>query len=240
MKTTVVLLATMAVLTVAFEEPAYNKAAYFAAAEASPPTGSDVPESVLRSVAAVAPTVPAAAPTVPAAAPIVPAAPAVPAAPTVPAAAPTVAVAPTVPAAVHSIQPSVRSAPLYQPLVYPATAYKAPAYNTPAYKAPAYSAPAYHAPTAYAAPAYYKSSPYSAPAYAYDEPASYAYNYGVADGYSGAYYNAGEQRDGYSTAGSYSVALPDGRVRTVNYHVADAYSGYVADVQYANEPRYQS
>jgi hypothetical protein len=74
----------------------------------------------------------------------------------------------------------------------------------------------------------------------YENPSSYAYNYGVADGYSGAYYNAGEQRDGYSTAGSYSVALPDGRVQTVNYRVADANSGFVADVQYSGEPRYNS
>ena len=84
---------------------------------------------------------------------------------------------------------------------------------------------------------------YSAPSYAplaYEEPASYAYNYGVADGYSGARYNAGEQRAGQSTSGSYSVALPDGRVQTVNYRVADANSGFVADVQYSGEPRYNS
>ncbi len=74
----------------------------------------------------------------------------------------------------------------------------------------------------------------------YENPSSYGYNYRVADGYSGAYYNAGEQRDGYSTAGSYSVALPDGRVQTVNYRVADANSGFVADVQYSGEPRYSS
>jgi hypothetical protein len=82
------------------------------------------------------------------------------------------------------------------------------------------------------------ASVYQAPYY--ENPSSYAYNYGVADGYSGAYYNAGEQRDGYTTAGSYSVALPDGRVQTVNYRVADANSGFVADVQYSGEPRYSS
>ena len=74
----------------------------------------------------------------------------------------------------------------------------------------------------------------------YDQPAAYAYNYGVADGYSGAYFNAGEQRNGYSTSGSYSVALPDGRLQTVNYRVADANSGYVADVQYSGVPHYNS
>jgi len=81
-------------------------------------------------------------------------------------------------------------------------------------------------------------SSYEAPGPYYDQPAAYAYNYGVADGYSGAYYNAGEQRDGYATSGSYSVALPDGRVQTVNYRVADANSGYVADVQYSGAPHY--
>ena len=78
---------------------------------------------------------------------------------------------------------------------------------------------------------------YAPAAPAYDEPAVYAYNYAV-DDYNGAKFNAGEQRDGYATSGSYSVALPDGRLQTVNYKVADAYSGYVADVVYTGEPTY--
>jgi hypothetical protein len=69
-------------------------------------------------------------------------------------------------------------------------------------------------------------------------PDAYAFNYDVHDGYSGAYFNADEQRNGYSTSGSYSVALPDGRVQTVNYRVADANSGYVADVHYSGVPLY--
>merc|ERR1719336_1040895 len=80
-----------------------------------------------------------------------------------------------------------------------------------------------------------------APAYrepSYDEPAVYAYNYAVADDYSGANFQAGENRDGYATSGSYSVALPDGRTQTVTYKVDDAYSGYVADVQYSGEAKY--
>jgi hypothetical protein len=72
---------------------------------------------------------------------------------------------------------------------------------------------------------------------AYDAPAIYAYNYAV-DDYNGVKINAGEQRDGYATAGSYSVALPDGRLQTVNYKVGDAYSGYVADVVYTGEAAY--
>merc|ERR1711874_452843 len=89
----------------------------------------------------------------------------------------------------------------------------------------------YHAaPVHHAAPAYKEPS--------YDEPAVYAYNYAVADDYSGANFQAGENRDGYATSGSYSVALPDGRLQTVNYKVDDAYSGYVADVTYSGEPKY--
>ena len=68
----------------------------------------------------------------------------------------------------------------------------------------------------------------------------YSYQYGVNDDYSGANFNADESRDGYSTKGSYSVALPDGRVQTVTYNVADGYSGYVADVTYSGEARYDA
>ena len=89
-----------------------------------------------------------------------------------------------------------------------------------------------------AAPGYAPAPAYkAAPAYA-DEPAVYAYNYAVADDYSGSKFNAGENRDGYATSGSYSVALPDGRTQTVTYNVADAYSGYVADVAYSGEAKY--
>ena len=60
------------------------------------------------------------------------------------------------------------------------------------------------------------------------------------DDYYGTKFNAGENRDGYATSGSYSVALPDGRIQTVNYKVDDAYSGYVADVTYSGEAKYDA
>ena len=72
----------------------------------------------------------------------------------------------------------------------------------------------------------------------HDEPAVYSYQYGVHDDYSGANFAQNENRDGYATSGSYTVALPDGRTQTVNYHVADAASGYVADVTYDGVPTY--
>ena len=94
------------------------------------------------------------------------------------------------------------------------------------------------------APRYgYAPAPAYAPAYpaykepAYDAPPVYAYNYAV-DDYYGTQFSAGENREGDYTKGSYSVALPDGRIQTVNYKVDDAYSGYVADVVYSGEAAY--
>ena len=62
--------------------------------------------------------------------------------------------------------------------------------------------PAHPAPAPYAAPA-----PYHAPAPAhYDEsPKPYAFQYGVADSYSGANFNAQETADGKAVSGSYQV-----------------------------------
>ena len=44
-----------------------------------------------------------------------------------------------------------------------------------------------------------------------------------------------EARNGYSTNGEYRVDLPDGRTQIVTYTVADALSGFVADVKYVNK-----
>ena len=76
-----------------------------------------------------------------------------------------------------------------------------------------------------------------APVYA-DAPPVYNYAYNVVDSYAGLNFGQSEGRDGYATKGEYHVQLPDGRLQTVVYHVADDYSGYVADVSYSGTPTY--
>ena len=136
--------------------------------------------------------------------------------------------------------PVVHAAPAYHaPIVHAAPAYHAPIIHAPAYHAArvVHAAPAYHAPVVHAAPAYHAPIVHAAPAYhaepAYpDEPSPYTYTYAVADDYSKSAFNAAETGDGAgNAAGSYSVALPDGRTQHVNYK-ADGYEGYVADVTY--------
>merc|ERR1712083_181820 len=132
---------------------------------------------------------------------------------------------------------AVHAAPAYHaPVVHAAPAYHAaPVVH---HAAPAYHAPGvHHAPVVHAAPAYHAPVVHHAPAYhaepAYpDEPSPYTYTYAVADDYSQAAFNAAETGDGNgNAAGSYCVALPDGRTQHVNYK-ADGYEGYVADVTY--------
>merc|ERR1712061_519664 len=82
------------------------------------------------------------------------------------------------------------------------------------------------------APAYGKGPVYE------DTAPVYGYEYAVADDYSKANFGQNEKRDGYSTSGSYRVALPDGRIQTVTYGTADAYSGNVAQVTYEGVPHY--
>ena len=87
-----------------------------------------------------------------------------------------------------------------------------------------------YAPVVHAAPAYAPAhAAYVEPAHV-DEP--YTYQYGVADDYSKANFNAAESSDAAgAVTGSYSVALPDGRTQHVAY-TADHYNGYIADVSY--------
>ena len=87
--------------------------------------------------------------------------------------------------------------------------------------APAYHAPAYHAPVkaGYVADDLAEQSPYT-------------FTYAVADDYSKANFNAEETSDGASNVqGSYSVALPDGRIQHFKYS-SNGYDGLVADVTY--------
>ena len=86
----------------------------------------------------------------------------------------------------------------------------------------------YHAPAPHPAPHYQE------PHY---EPKPYAYEYGVADEYSGARFNQHETSDGKAVTGQYQVHLPDGRIQTVTY-TADHYNGYVADVKYEGTAAY--
>merc|ERR1712150_153734 len=114
----------------------------------------------------------------------------------------------------------------------PVVAHPAAVHPVVAHKVPVVAPPApYHAP----APVHHAAA-YKEPAY--DAPAVYGYEYAVADDYSKANFGANEARDGYKTSGSYRVALPDGRTQVVNYHVDDAYSGYVADVSYEGHAAY--
>merc|ERR1711862_842568 len=91
-------------------------------------------------------------------------------------------------------------------------------------------APVHHA--VHAAPAYH--APVKAGYVADDlaEQSPYTFTYAVADDYSKSSFNAEESSDGASNvAGSYSVALPDGRIQHVKY-TSNGYDGFVADVTY--------
>nr|XP_040573941.1 extensin-like [Lepeophtheirus salmonis] len=69
-----------------------------------------------------------------------------------------------------------------------------------------------------------------------DTPPTYQYKYAVTDDYDKLDFNAYDSRDGHTANGAYNVLLPDGLVKTVTYTVADAYSGFVADVTYSKLP----
>ena len=69
-------------------------------------------------------------------------------------------------------------------------------------------------------------------------PQPYAYEYGVADDYSKANFKKTETQDAEGkVAGSFTIALPDGRIQTTTY-TADHYNGFVADVTYEGTPVY--
>merc|ERR1711955_29281 len=69
-------------------------------------------------------------------------------------------------------------------------------------------------------------------------PQPYAYEYGVADDYSNSNFKKAETQDANgNVAGSFTIALPDGRIQTTTY-TADPVNGFVAEVSYEGTPVY--
>ena len=68
-------------------------------------------------------------------------------------------------------------------------------------------------------------------------PAHYNFDYAVKDDYSYVDMGHNEQRHGDNTEGKYYVVLPDGHRQIVSYYV-DGDSGFVADVKYTGEAKY--
>ncbi|CAG9838993.1 unnamed protein product [Diabrotica balteata] len=63
----------------------------------------------------------------------------------------------------------------------------------------------------------------------------YEFNYGVQDGHTGDHKTQHEVRDGDLVKGSYTVAEPDGTLRTVHY-TADDHNGFNAVVEKSGHP----
>ena len=129
----------------------------------------------------------------------------------------------------HAVHAPVHHAVHHAPAPYHPAPVVHPAPYAPAHPAPYAPAPIVHKPAYAPAPA-----PYVEPK-GKEEP--YAFQYGVSDDYSKANFNAAETSDGKVVSGSYSVALPDGRIQHVKY-TADHYNGYVAEVTYEGTPVY--
>merc|ERR1719483_1902061 len=82
-------------------------------------------------------------------------------------------------------------------------------------------------PPAYGAPAPYHAAPVEKLA-----PQPFAYTYGAVDDYSKNNFQKSETQDAEGKfAGSFTIALPDGRIQTTTY-TADHYNGFVAEVTY--------
>merc|ERR1712212_692411 len=92
------------------------------------------------------------------------------------------------------------------------------------------SPPSYRPPSGYTPEPVYKAAPIPS-----------HFDSAVTDHYSGANFAQSEESDGHNIKGSYTVALPDGRLQTVTY-VADHEAGFNAEVTYQGEakhPEYQ-
>ena len=69
-------------------------------------------------------------------------------------------------------------------------------------------------------------------------PQPFSYEYGVADDYSKTNFKKTETQDAKGVVtGSFTIALPDGRIQTTSY-TADHVNGFVAEVSYSGEPVY--
>ena len=69
-------------------------------------------------------------------------------------------------------------------------------------------------------------------------PQPYAYEYGVADDYSKANFKKAETQDAYGNVqGSFTIALPDGRIQTTTY-TATHETGFIAEVTYSGTAAY--
>ena len=69
-------------------------------------------------------------------------------------------------------------------------------------------------------------------------PQPFSYEYGVADDYSKANFRKTETQDAAgNVGGSFTIALPDGRIQTTTY-TADHTNGFVAEVTYSGEAVY--
>ncbi|CAH1117873.1 unnamed protein product [Phaedon cochleariae] len=81
---------------------------------------------------------------------------------------------------------------------------------------------------------------YAAPAHQvedFDAHPQYEFNYGVQDAHTGDQKSQHEQRDGDVVKGYYTVAEPDGTLRTVHY-TADDHNGFNAVVEKQGTPVY--
>ncbi|KAF0295511.1 Cuticle protein 18.6, isoform B [Amphibalanus amphitrite] len=99
------------------------------------------------------------------------------------------------------------------------------------------AAPAPENPPSYRPAPAYKPAPYHPEPQYKEEAKPYAFDYAVDDKYTGTNFAQNEKSDGHNAEGSYTVALPDGRIQTVKY-TADHTNGFNAEVTYEGEAKY--